>query len=114
MKQATHAELKSVVEFLALIARIAMILAATWLLSAVAASIIARNRGGNRVHWVLLSLLLGPFAILLTLKLVRPCPHCQAKVLREVRTCPKCHKSIPKIQPQDNPMGPLWTYRRNW
>ena len=92
----------------------ALLLTVLWVVSSVVTLNLARKRGGNKLHWLLLSLILGPFGILLTLKLVQPCPHCQTKVLREVRICPQCQGKIPRIDADDNPSGPLWTYRRNW
>jgi hypothetical protein len=101
-------------EFVALIAKIALFLGVVWLAGSVITLFLARKRGGNILHWLLLSLLLGPVGILLTLKLAQPCPHCQTKVLREVHICPQCERQIPRIGSDDNPTGPLWSYRRNW
>ena len=101
-------------ELAAFIIRGALFLAVLWLTGSIITLYLARNRGGKMLHWLLLSLLLGPFGILLTLKLVQTCPHCLTKVLREVRICPQCQGKIPRIDADDNPSGPLWTYRRNW
>ena len=101
-------------ELAAFIIRGALFLAVLWLTGSVITLYLALNRGGKRLHWLLLSFLLGPFGILLTLKLVQPCPYCLTKVLREIRICPKCQGQMPRIDMDDNPSGPLWTYRRNW
>ena len=109
-----RAELNPVMEFFALLVKLVLILGIVWLSGAITTLIIAINRGGNMVHWTLFSFLLGPFGIFLALKLTWSCPHCRTKILREVRTCPKCQQSIPRMRPGDNPLGPFWTYRRNW
>ena len=75
---------------------------------------IARKKGGKPAQWALFGLLLGPVGIYLTAWLDRPCPTCQRRVLRDVLVCPGCGEEIPRRDPEDNPVGPLWTYRRNW
>ena len=83
-----------------------------WLALAAATTFIAHRRGGKVLHWVLLGLLLGPVGLFLVVKHAHVCPHCQSRVLRGIYTCPQCHRDVPRLE--ENPVGPLWTYRRNW
>lgn len=99
---------------LTLIVPFLLALVAIWLASAGVTLYTARKKGGNPSQWALLGLLLGPVGIYLTTRLDRPCPSCQAPVLRDVLICPGCGSDIPRRDPEDNPKGPLWTYRRNW
>ena len=92
----------------------ALLLAAIWLGSALAVPFIARARGGNLLHWSAYGFFLGPVGLLLLMRMVHPCPHCRAKVLRGVKTCPSCQQSIPPLDPERNPVGSFWSYRRNW
>lgn len=75
---------------------------------------LARRRGGSALKWGLFGLLLGPLGVLLALRMVRPCPRCAAPVLREIHDCPRCGAQIPRLDPGQNPSGPLWSYRRDW
>lgn len=85
-----------------------------WLAIAGTTFWLARRRGGAPGKWAALALLLGPVGLWLVLRLVRPCPACGATVLREVATCPACGAPIPRRDPDQNPAGPLWSYRKDW
>lgn len=97
--------------------RIAVLVGAiiiSWLVTASVTLRIAHKRGGKLLHWTVLGLLLGPAGIYLVLRQVQICPHCQAKALRGVYSCPQCRQELPRLNPDDNPAGPLWTYRKDW
>ena len=85
-----------------------------WLATAGATLWLAHRRGGSPGRWTVYGLLLGPVGIVLALRHVRPCPGCGATVLNEVRVCPACGHDIPRRDPADNPVGPLWSYRKDW
>ena len=85
-----------------------------WLTTSIATLIIAHRRGGSTLFWISLALLLGPVGLFLVLRLAQSCPHCQTKVLRGIHTCPQCCRDLPRMNPDDNPVGPFWTYRRDW
>lgn len=75
---------------------------------------VARQRGGSFTQWAVLGLLLGPVGLWWATHHVRPCPACNATVLNEVPVCPVCAADIPRRDPADNPVGPLWSYRKDW
>lgn len=87
---------------------------ALWLTTAVWALSLAKQRGGAFLKWAVLGLLLGPAGLWLAMKHVRPCPQCAQAVLNEVPVCPACSFDIPRRDPADNPVGPLWSYRKDW
>jgi endogenous inhibitor of DNA gyrase (YacG/DUF329 family) len=90
-----------------------VLFALVWVASAVVTAALARRRGGPVGQWVFLGFLLGPIGLLLVLRVMAHCcPHCRAPVLRGVRRCPRCGEEVPRLE--DNPVGPLWTYRRDW
>jgi endogenous inhibitor of DNA gyrase (YacG/DUF329 family) len=84
-----------------------------WLISGTVVAVVASRRGGGPVPWILWGLLLGPIGLYVILKLMdHECPSCQSPVLRAVRHCPACAAEIPRLE--NNPVGPMWTYRRGW
>ena len=85
-----------------------------WLVLAAVAFYMGTRRGGGPGQWLAYGLFLGPVAIYLAHKLVQLCPHCQAPVLRTVTTCARCGGDVPRLDQDENEMGPLWTYRRHW
>ncbi|NKB70003.1 MAG: hypothetical protein GKR89_23255 [Candidatus Latescibacteria bacterium] len=85
-----------------------------WLVLAAIAFYMGFRRGGGGIQWLMYGLFMGPVAIYLALKLVQPCPKCQAPVLRTVTTCPRCGGDVPRLDQDKNEMGPMWTYRRHW
>ena len=86
---------------------------AAWIGCGVVSAVIARRRGASAYSWVALGFLLGPVGLFLVLKvLAHACPACSAPVLRAVRQCPNCGDDIPRLE--YNPVGPFWTYRRDW
>lgn len=87
---------------------------ALWTLAAVATVWLAMGRGGALVKWAVLGALLGPLGLWLATKHVRACPQCSGTVLNEVPVCPFCAAHIPRRDPADNPLGPLWSYRKDW
>ncbi|MEE2658271.1 MAG: hypothetical protein VX733_07185 [Candidatus Latescibacterota bacterium] len=89
-------------------------LGSLWTATALICARLAVRCGGGTGKWVFLGFLLGPFGIWLTLRLTRSCPNCQGGVFRDVVNCPHCGSEIPRIAPEENPAGPLWTYRRDW
>lgn len=93
---------------------VVVLLAALWIAAAGATTWLAVRRGGTPLKWSALGLLLGPLGAYVAWRLVRPCPQCGVPVLREVATCPACAAQIPRLDPADNPRGPLWSYRRDW
>ncbi|HJP33478.1 MAG: hypothetical protein QF689_11800 [Candidatus Latescibacteria bacterium] len=90
------------------------VLVASWMATGGAVLWLARRRGGTIVKWAAFGLLLGPFGLWLALRHVRPCPQCTRTVLNEVPVCPTCGCRIPRRDPADNPVGPLWSYRKDW
>ena len=99
--------------WLAWLALGAFLWAVVWLGCGAAAAVLAKRRGERAWRWIVLGLLLGPVGLLLVLKvLAHQCPHCRAPVLRAVYTCPQCGLAVPRLD--HNPVGPLWTYRRDW
>ncbi len=96
------------------IAGLIVALIVLWLVATAITIRIAHKRGGKLLHWTVLGLLLGPAGILLVLRQVQICPHCQSKVLRGIYACPQCRQELPRMNPDDNPVGPLWTYRKGW
>lgn len=85
-----------------------------WIAGAVATVLLARRRGGALGKWLTLGVLLGPVGLWLAVRHVRPCPACSRIVLNEVPRCPDCGATIPRRDPADNPVGPLWSYRKDW
>jgi hypothetical protein len=85
-----------------------------WLVLAVVTLCLAHSRGGALIKWTVLGLLLGPVGLWLASNHVRACPQCQRTVLNEVPVCPACGFDIPRRDPSDNPLGPLWSYRKDW
>ena len=60
-----------------------------------------------------MGVLLGPIGFYMVLKVLHHlCPNCESPVLRGVRNCPVCSEEIPRLE--HNPVGPMWTYRRDW
>ena len=85
----------------------------SWLLCGVAVAVMARRRGGGAGPWILLGILLGPIGLYVILKVMHHhCGACQIPVLRGVRHCPSCGEKIPRLE--HNPVGPMWSYRRDW
>ena len=81
--------------------------ASTWVIS------ISLRRGGATAPWILLGALLGPVGIYLIVKVMHhQCDACKKPVLRGVRQCPGCGDDIARLE--HNPVGPMWTYRRDW
>ena len=109
----TSAKLRSM-NFFAIMLFALIAFVALWLVCAVISILMARARGAKLLQWILLGFLLGPIGIAVVLKLATSCTSCSAKVLRGIRTCPNCREQIPAITDENNPVGPLWTYRRNW
>ena len=69
----------------------------------------AQRRGGRTVPWILL----GPIGLYMILKVMdHHFPECRVPVLRGVRNCPTCGAEITRLE--NNPVGPMWTYRRDW
>ena len=69
--------------------------------------------GGATAPWILLGALLGPVGIYLIVKVMHhQCDACKKPVLRGVRLCPECGSDIARLE--HNPVGPMWTYRRDW
>jgi hypothetical protein len=87
---------------------------ALWIAAAVVTVWLAMSRGGAFIKWAVLGVLLGPFGLWLAVNHVRPCPQCGRSVLNEVPVCPFCGFDIPRQDPVDNPVGPLWSYRKDW
>ena len=84
-----------------------------WLGCGAVVTVVARRRGGRTVPWVLLGFLLGPVGFYMIFKVMHhQCEHCQSPVLRGVRHCPVCGEEIARLA--HNPVGPMWTYRRDW
>ena len=89
------------------------VMALVWLGCGAVVTAVARRRGGGTVPWILLGLLLGPVGFYMILKVMHhQCEHCQRPVLRGVRRCPVCGEEIARLK--NNPVGPMWTYRRDW
>jgi hypothetical protein len=86
----------------------------SWLAAAAGTVWLAMGRGGALIKWSVLGLLLGPIGLWLAVHHVRPCPQCNHTVLNEVPVCPVCASDIPRRDPADNPVGPLWSYRKDW
>ena len=96
---------------ISVVAGVAMIFG--WLGCGAKASVMARRRGGATGPWILLGWLLGPVGIYLILKVMNhQCDACEKPVLRGVRHCPECGSDIARLE--HNPVGPMWTYRRDW
>ncbi|MBN63172.1 MAG: hypothetical protein CME20_17595 [Gemmatimonadetes bacterium] len=96
---------------IAVVVGIAMTLG--WLGCGAAAAVMARRRGGATAPWILLGALLGPVGIYLIVKVMHhQCDACKKPVLRGVRQCPGCGDDIARLE--HNPVGPMWTYRRDW
>ncbi len=85
-----------------------------WSLAAAGTVWLAMGRGGAFLKWAVLGLLLGPIGLWLAANHARPCPQCGGTVLNEVPVCPFCAVDIPRRDPADNPLGPLWSYRKDW
>lgn len=84
-----------------------------WLVCGVFVAAMAQRRGGRTVPWILLGILLGPIGLYMILKVMdHHCPECRVPVLRGVRNCPACGAEITRLE--NNPVGPMWTYRRDW
>ncbi len=84
-----------------------------WIGCGISAALTARRWGARLVNWLFFGALLGPVALYLVHRVLNhSCPHCQAPVLRAVRICPGCGSQIPRLE--HNPVGPFWTYRRDW
>jgi|SaaInlStandDraft_6_1057023.scaffolds.fasta_scaffold172286_2 hypothetical protein len=89
-------------------------LTALWLSLAWWTMRIAQRHGGHPGRWFLYGVLLGPIGIWLAFRMVRPCPACQAIVLRDVHLCPACGHEIPRLGTSERPEDYLKTYRKNW
>ncbi len=85
-----------------------------WMLTAVATVWLAMRHGGAFIKWAVLGTLLGPLGLWFAFRHVRSCPQCGGTVLNEVPVCPYCTAPIPRRDPADNPLGPLWSYRKDW
>ena len=73
----------------------------------------AMRRGGGIVQWILLGILLGPVGLYIVFRFLdHKCPDCRSPILRGIRLCPICNAEIPRLE--NNPVGPMWTYRRDW
>ena len=86
---------------------------AAWVGCGLVAARVAHRRGASLRSWIAIGMLLGPVGLFLIYRVLNhTCPHCGAPVLRAVRICPHCNESIPRLK--HNPVGPFWTYRRDW
>jgi len=86
---------------------------AAWVGCGLVAARAAHRRGASLHSWIAIGMLLGPVGLFLIYRVLNhTCPHCGAPVLRAVRICPPCNESIPRLK--HNPVGPFWTYRRDW
>lgn len=86
---------------------------AVWSGCGLVAATVAHRRGARLKSWLVLGIFLGPVGLFLVYRILNhTCPHCGAPILRAVRTCPQCKGAIPRLK--HNPVGPLWTYRRDW
>ena len=57
--------------------------------------IIAAIKGGSKMSWLIVGLLLGPLGILLAVVLANPkCPHCKSRIHRSATVCPKCLRDL--------------------
>jgi endogenous inhibitor of DNA gyrase (YacG/DUF329 family) len=84
-----------------------------WLGLGIISATVACRRGGRIFQWGVFGVLLGPVGLFLVFRvLAHKCPSCNAPVLRAVRICPRCGEFIPRLK--HNPVGPFWTYRRDW
>ena len=100
----------SLVEIVVVVSTVSLL---AWFGFGAVAAVMARRRGGGTVPWILLGALLGPIGLYMILKVMHNhCVTCQAPVLRGVRHCPVCAAEIPRLE--NNPVGPMWTYRRDW
>ena len=61
------------------------------LLFGVAASIVAKNRGGSGLGWFLLGMLLGPIGWRLAFTVGQNCPKCGSRFNQKAYVCPYCH-----------------------
>ena len=87
--------------------------AAAWVGCGLVAARVAHRRGASLRGWIAIGMLLGPVGLFLIYRVLNhTCLHCGAPVLRAVRICPLCNESIPRLE--HNPVGPFWTYRRDW
>ena len=85
----------------------------TWLGFGIIALKIACGRGGRVFQWAVFGILLGPVALFLVLRVMaHRCPSCNVSILRAIHICISCVEPIPRLK--NNPVGPFWTYRRDW
>ena len=89
-------------------------LSALWIAFAIWTLRVAHRYGGSSGRWFVYGMLLGPIGVLLSYRMVRPCPSCDTIVLRDVRVCPSCGKDVPRLQPGENAEDYLKTYRKTW
>jgi hypothetical protein len=74
----------------------------------------AFERGGKKKHWIFYGWALGVFGPYLLKKIGRSCPGCTKEILREAHQCPYCQIKIERMQAEENPVDPFWSYRQNW
>jgi hypothetical protein len=62
----------------------------------VAASIVAKNRGGSAFGWFFLGLLFGPIGWGLAFTVGQSCPKCGSRFSKTAYVCPHCHYGKPR------------------
>lgn len=83
-----------------------------WIIGAIIAAVVAKNKKRNAAAWVIGCVLLSPLIILILLVLpplaseniqvekTKQCPHCAERIKAEAVVCKHCGRDIPKDEVQ--------------
>jgi hypothetical protein len=66
------------------------------LIFGIAASVVAKNRGGGAFGWFMLGVLLGPIGWGLAFTVGQSCPKCGSRFNKNAYVCPHCHHQKPR------------------
>jgi len=73
-----------------------------WIIIGIIGTIIAAVRGGRVFKWLIMGVVLGPFALIHILVSGVRCPACDKWVNPDATMCPSCHLKMPQRERKVN------------